>query len=321
MTSPTQSQASPIGFVVASHREPAQLLRLLRTLNRLYGDPPIVCHHDFGQCPLDIHLFPSNVRFVVPHVATAWAKWSVVEGVLRALHLLYQTARPEWFVVLSAADYPLARADHVLGELKSGAWDAYIDFRRVGAGEAEAQQSGLRNPRLWLSETDKGQRLGYQRYLVATLWIPTLRRKAGGGIRLGKISINLPFRSLVAPFRRGYDPYHGDFWFTGNNRAAAALLNPSKNDRKAANYLKYRTFPEESYFQTVLCNRPDLSMNRDNKRFSLWFEGADHPEEITSRHWDVLIESNAHFARKFGADVSILDALDTKLTVVDNEGP
>lgn len=318
MTSPTQFQASPIGFIVASHREPAQLLRLLRTLNRLYGDPPIVCHHDFGQCPLDTSLFPSNVRFVVPHVTTAWAKWSVVEGVLRALRLLYQAAGPEWFVVLSAADYPLAPASHVLQELKSGAWDAYIDFRRVGAGEAEAKQSGSRNPQLWLSETDKGQRLGYQRYLVATLWIPTLRRKNGGGIRLGKISIDLPFRSLVAPFKQGYDAYHGDFWFTGNRCVATALLNPSENDKKTAKYLQYRTFPEESYFQTVLCNRPGLRINRNNKRFALWFEGANHPQEITRGHWDDLIESDAHFARKFGADGLILDALDNKLDVVDD---
>ncbi len=49
-----------IGFAILSHTEPEQLLRLVRTLNSMFGDPPIVCHHDFSQCSLHEALFPTN---------------------------------------------------------------------------------------------------------------------------------------------------------------------------------------------------------------------------------------------------------------------
>ena len=97
-----------IGFVILSHRDPAQLLRLVQTLNRLYDDPPIACHHDMAQCPLDPSGFPGNVRFVDPSIRTGWAKWSVVRGFIAALRLLYadtgpERAGPDWFVMMSAA--------------------------------------------------------------------------------------------------------------------------------------------------------------------------------------------------------------------------
>ena len=57
-----------IGFSILSHNEPEQLLRLVKTLNAMFGDPPIVCHHNFSQCSLDEALFPTNVRFVHPHI-------------------------------------------------------------------------------------------------------------------------------------------------------------------------------------------------------------------------------------------------------------
>ena len=42
-----------IGFVIVSYDKPAQLLRLVRRLMKLYNNPPIVCHHDFSQCSLE----------------------------------------------------------------------------------------------------------------------------------------------------------------------------------------------------------------------------------------------------------------------------
>ena len=44
---------SKVAFVVLSHNDPTQLLRLTTTLTRLYENPQIVCHHNFTLCPLD----------------------------------------------------------------------------------------------------------------------------------------------------------------------------------------------------------------------------------------------------------------------------
>ena len=40
----------------------------------------------------------------MPHVKTGWGKFSLVAAALRALELLYQSAAPDWFALLSAAD-------------------------------------------------------------------------------------------------------------------------------------------------------------------------------------------------------------------------
>ena len=47
-----------IGFVILSHNNPQQLLRLVRCLQRIYDNPPIAIHHDIGQSPLRRRRFP-----------------------------------------------------------------------------------------------------------------------------------------------------------------------------------------------------------------------------------------------------------------------
>jgi hypothetical protein len=56
--------AREIGFVIISHNQPQQLLRLVRRLQSLYDNPPIAVHHDFAQSPIRRDEFPSDVKFV-----------------------------------------------------------------------------------------------------------------------------------------------------------------------------------------------------------------------------------------------------------------
>ena len=61
MTQPT------VGFVLLTHNNPVQVLRLITTLNRLFNYPPIVCHHDFSKSELPTESLTSNVSFVHPY--------------------------------------------------------------------------------------------------------------------------------------------------------------------------------------------------------------------------------------------------------------
>ena len=49
---------------------------------------------------------------------------------------------PDSFVLLSGSDYPVATADTILSELRTGRYDAYLDFR-----ESAIQD---RSRRLWI---------------------------------------------------------------------------------------------------------------------------------------------------------------------------
>src|ERR1700733_11205324 len=96
-----------IGFIIVAYNHPQQLLRLVRCLQRMYGDPPIAIHYDVSQSPIRKVDFPSNVKFVSPHVRTRWGNISVVNAGLGALKLLYDSAEPRWFFSLSGSDYPV----------------------------------------------------------------------------------------------------------------------------------------------------------------------------------------------------------------------
>ena len=299
-----------IGFVLLSHREPAQLRRLVATLNRLYDSPPIACHHDMSQCALDPADFPANVRFVAPSIRTGWAKWSVVRAMLAALRLLYDHADPDWFVLLSGADYPIRRADQVRDDLDRLQADALIDYRQIGdTVESAAQRFGPRNPELDQFESDGNRRLKWSHYQGAELWFPIIRREPRG-MRAGRFTLHLPFASPFGPFTKAAPCYYGDHWFTANRRVAHLLLNPSNQHQRVQRHLRTRAVPEEGYYQTVLCNEPGLRLVRDNHRYAQWNGGGAHPQLLTSGDLAGIRASNAHFARKFDHGDPVLDRID-----------
>jgi hypothetical protein len=62
------------GFVILSRNNPEQLQRLTKTLERVYDNPAIACHHAFRSLILETSMF-ANTRFVLPALKTGWAKW------------------------------------------------------------------------------------------------------------------------------------------------------------------------------------------------------------------------------------------------------
>lgn len=303
-----------VGFVIVSHRSQEQLLRLVTTLGRLYGDPPIACHHDFSQSALDVGTLPPNVRVVQPSYVTGWAKWSVVEATLAALAVLYEDGGPDWFVLLSAADYPVRAADEVRAELGGSPHDAYLDARLIGSARPAARLDGVLNLKLSHFDSAGNRRLKWSHYLGAEIWLPMVRLRPR--VRLGRYTIHLPFATRH-PFTGGHGAFYGDHWFTANRRAAEVLLNPTPWDRQLQRHLRMRTSPDECYYQSVLCNTPGLSIQLDNKRFAEWNGGGAHPMELTPRQLPELFASPAHFARKFAVGSEALDLVDERLGLRD----
>lgn len=301
-----------IGFVILSHRAPDQLLRLVRALCRLYGDPPIACHHDFGQVPLDRSAFPSNVRFVQPWVATGWGKWSVVRAFLRALAMLYQGGHedPEWFVLLSGADYPIAPADAVLGELRESGCDAFMDVHQIDPLPVPATLVGDVNPLLRHLDSEVSKRLKSRFYLARQFWLPVLRRDPRW--RPGRMVVRLP-QTRHGFFTPRFGLWWGEHWFTGNRRVAGILLHPTPAHLALQRYLRWKICPDEAYYHTVLCNTPGLVIQRDNKRFVDWSNGGAHPKTLTVADLPRARVSGAHFARKIGEDGATADAADALL--------
>ncbi|WP_152045252.1 beta-1,6-N-acetylglucosaminyltransferase [Aureimonas psammosilenae] len=299
-----------VGFVIVSHANPEQALRLSRMINRMYDDPPIVCHHDFSQCALSTDLFPANVRFVQPSIATGWGKWSVVESFLAALKLLYEDGGPDWFFLLSASDYPVKPAAEVLRELEATDCDAFIDIHQLGSHTPAATIVGDWNPKLDFLENDFSRKEKRNFYLNFQMWLPILRRKPK--LRVGRYTAYFPFQGKT-PFHDRFHLFYGEHWFAANRRAARALLEPTDDHRRLQQHLRLRFGPDECYYQTILANTAGLKLCRDNKRFVEWSGLGAHPKPLVSSDLPGAFASGAFFARKFKPNAPVLDEIDAAI--------
>lgn len=297
-----ESMSVKIGFVVLSHNEPGQLQHLIGTLNAVFGDPPIVCHHDFGKCSLDQAVFPGNVRFIHPHMATNWGHINVPLAALKGFSILRNYEQPDWFVLLSASDYPVRRAEAITAELADSDCDAYLDhreivYRAVPPGQT-AEDFGFGRPDFI--------RLAYDRYFsIPLFWRPRLSKKLllSGAFPLQKkyVFLRNPFVLRWLQPDRPARIYAGDFWFQANQRAIDRLLT----DRSVAGVVRYyrnRRNVDEAFFQTILCNQPDLRICKDHKRYEDWSRDGKHPKWLEASDVPKMVASGAHFGRKFRPD-------------------
>lgn len=298
--------APPIGFVIVTYRDPPQLVRLATRLQELYGrDAPIAVHHDFDKCAFDTAILPPGVQVVRPHVVTRWGHWSVVEGGLRAMRLLHAgAAGPDFTVLLTGADYPVAPAERVLQDLRGNGADAYIHHSEVTVwGWDRRRPPGPLG--LSVNEGWGNQKATYRRYY------PTIYRPLG--IR---IKVRNPFVApLLTPFRGAYRCYAGEAWFTLGRRAVESLLHTRDHDERIVRWFAERPVPEEGFAHTVLRNDPGLRIDRRHFRYIDWRNPVPrpHPRDLQVEDVPAILASGAHFARKFDVDAPALDALDAAL--------
>ncbi len=294
--------AAPIGFVLLTYREPDQILRLASRLRDLYGSgTPIAVHHDFDQCPLDVGRFHAEVRWARPHVRTGWGVWGTVESMLMAVRLLHQDGGPDYTVLLSGADYPVASPDRVLSDLRAGAADAYIDARPVRPWHRDR----LVEKPLGHGVNDGGpnQEVCFRRYYS------TIYRVLGIRIRI-RSPLLAP---LLSPFSRRFRCWAGEHWWTLGRRGVEELLRTHRERPELARWFAARHVPEEAYVHTVVCNAPGLRVTTNAFRYVDWTSHAPSPRELGLADLPRLLGSGSHFARKFRRDDPVLDELDRSL--------
>ncbi len=287
--------------MLLTHNKPDQVRRLVHRLNALYGNPPIVCHHDFGKCDLDPAGFPANVHFVRPHVPTEWGRFSLVEATLAGIRQLAALANaPEWFTLLSGVDYPCAPAATVLADLETAAADAFVQHHAVDPDDPFCRLQPARLGRYLHHEFN----VYYLNRRLRPSWRP---------IRLPRW-LSRPF----LPFARRFRCFAGWQWFTANRKAVRAILDFHDTRPELARHYRKQWCTDESYFHCILGNDPTVRLVNDNKRYTDWMTGEPHPRTLGLADVPRVLGSGCHFARKFDADrdPDALDALDRALGLV-----
>jgi hypothetical protein len=301
----------PIGFVILVNPfNPLEHTgRLIRTLNRMFDHPPIVCHHDFGKNSRFIENCPANVRLVHPHVDTKWGDFSCVEATIRALRLLYSGGDgPEWFVFLSGSDYPIKSAGKILADLQGGGFDGYIEHKLVSEGDLVYPRDP-ENPQGWKWATWLQQ--CHKRYCSRRVVVPSLNRHLRYRTRTYWLEHPFFTRGRL-PFTADFKCYAGEVWFSANHRCARRILDFYERDRTVTEHYRKTLVPEESYLQTILANTPELKLSQNYRRYVDWTRGGSNPKVLTMEDLPKLTSSEAHFARKFDdrVDGEVLNQLD-----------
>jgi hypothetical protein len=279
-------------------------VRLVTRLRELYGaDAPIALHHNFDQSPLDVAALPPGVAVVHPHLPSGWGVWATVEAELAALRLLYGSGEgPDFVVLLSGADYPVAPPDRVLRDLRDGGADAYLHGSPVYV--VRRDRGAVPGPLGFsVNEGPGNQKSCYRRYY------PTIFRPFGIRVRIR----NPLLAPLLTPFSRRLRCWAGEGWWTLGRRAALHLLAAPETLPALTDWFSRCRVPEEAYVHTIVRNAPGLRVDSRNFRYIDWRTPRPSPRDLGMADIPGIAASGAHFARKFVAGDPALDAIDAAL--------
>jgi hypothetical protein len=297
-----------VAYLVVSHRNPEQVLRLVRVL-REGPSAEVLVRHDQRGSPLPAaEIEAAGGLALDAGGGFEWGRWSQLQTMLRLLEATADAVDPEWVVVLSGQDYPLRPLAQIAAGLEASGVDAMLG----GAWRLETER--LPPP----PEDEFFLRYAY-RHFPAPSWAPRVR---GGLRRLAYLRECPPpqppllgLRRLSTPFRHGLGCFVSSDWLTLRRPALDALLRAAREHRRLVRHYRRSWIPTESFYATVLCNDASLRVAPDNRRFlSFPHELSPHPETLTGADLDRLGGSDCDFARKFDTeiDAAVLDVLDER---------
>jgi hypothetical protein len=289
-----------LAYLVVSHVNPGQVLRLVRVL----GEGPaaeVVVRHDQRHSRLDAAAVEeAGGRLLRDGLTVEWGGWSHLRALLAALERIAAELDPDWLMVLSGQDYPLRPVEQVEERLAMAPHDAYLGHSWQLETEAlpppPAEEFFLRYAYFHLP----APRLP---------WFPrSIRRVVYFRERPPRFGIRRP----RLPFRAGLRCWVSSDWPTLNRRALATVLRTKRDEQRLMRLYSRAVAPAESFFATALMNDPSLKVSDDDRRYVRFQPGAPSPDMLTSADLDELQASGADFARKFDAalDPGILDRLD-----------
>jgi hypothetical protein len=282
------SAAVTVAYLVISHRNPAQVRRLVGALGE--GGGEVFVRHDERRSRLDADL---PARRIEDDIEVEWGQSSHLEMLLNALARVREESDPDWLVVVSGQDYPLRPLAEIEARLERASDDAYLG-----------------NP--WRLDDSQGE--FFRRYAYWHTRVPAFTPRPPRRLEGLVYRRDLPTsqRPMLGIRRRPGIPFAcwvSSDWPILNRRALEAVLRP--RPRLMRHYR--RCFAaSESYFATILENEPGLELSGDDRRFVRFAAGAPSPDLLTSADLGALLASGAHFARKFDSEVDaeVLDSLD-----------
>lgn len=217
---------------------------------------------------------------------------TMVANTLHACAILLKKSKDwDWFINLSASDYPLVTQDDLLS--------AFSNLNRnLNFIEHTSQLGWKEDKRAMPLMVDPGL---YKSTKSDIFWVT-------------------PRRALPTAFKL----FTGSAWMVLSRSFVEYCIWGWDNlPRTLLMYYTNFVSSPEGYFQTVICNVPEFvqtAVNHDLHYISWDNPPRQHPHTLTINDTGKMISSGAAFARKFKQDDAVLDRIDKELLGRKNGG-
>lgn len=298
-------------YLIASHTQLQGVARLARILS--YESPAgcVFVHHDAkaGNIPSTLFDGIENVHVVHDPVAAEWGTFSLVDLVLRSLRQIWQTGKAsDWVVFLSGQHYPTRPLRDFESMLATSNADAFMTFEPITKSDRHLNDRYRFAYRQFL----KGH---MPRLLRARQLYDTFLNRAQPFFRIqsDRRGSFLGWRATETIFDREVQVYFGSQWWAMSRAAAEYVMEKCETDPEFVKCYAKSLIPDESFFQTLVVNSPELVAKNMELHFSKWQLHSSSPSFLDISDLDSIRDSQQWFARKvnFSNDGGLCDALDT----------
>ncbi len=309
--------APRFAYLLLTHRAPATVDDLVARLLELSPSAEVVVHHDAAAGAVPEGGRSSGRYHLVERLGVRWGDWSMVEATHRLLRFAHRELDPDWMVLLSGEHRPtadLATWERAVADARPDVYspaERLPDRLRFGRPDGESQ--------LYLARCR-------HRYVAPGRPRSEAAHRAVGG--LAKLAAGLgPLVALEYAHRRqawalgrrrplgpvtGWTLYRGSQWIALNRRAAAAALAV---DPAVTAWFRPSWIPDETYFQTVLRQVPDLVVSDRPTTFVLPTPDRPTPGwmQLAVEDLPAVWDSGTPFARKVDRETrpEVVEAIDT----------
>lgn len=290
---PDRPPVPKFAYLISGSR--GDLEKLWRTLHSLYHPWNYYVLHLDLESPLEERLElisrvenhtlfseVGNVDVIKKSNMVTYRGPTMVANTLHACAILLKKYKDwDWFINLSASDYPLVTQDDLLYTFSNLTRDLnFVDHTsRLGWKASQRAMPLMVDPGLYRSTKSD------------ILWVQ-------------------PRRDLPTAFKL----FTGSAWMI-LSRAFVEYSIWGWDNLPRTLLMYYTNFVSspEGYFQTVICNAPEFAstvINHDMHFISWDYPPRQHPHTLNVNDTAKMIESCAPFARKFKRDTPILDKID-----------
>lgn len=286
-------------YIILAHNKPAQLGRLVRSLDdrRSY----FYIHID-RNCELETFTreLPHHNRcqLIKNREQGAWGQFGIVKATISGLQSVAREGISFGVVsLISGQDYPLHSNAYLDRFFERHHGRVFMEFFPIPAPIWTLSRGGL--DRIELYHLGDRRRRSRQR----------LSRLVTG---LANISV-----IFKRHFPQGLVPYGGWQWWSIPMPAVDAILQFIDARPDYVRFHRWSLLPDEMFFQTILLNSRSAQIQDNLVNNCLRFIDWDNPNPttpavLTNEYFQALGKSNALFGRKFDSDrdANILDQLD-----------